>query len=76
MKATQYKKVETIGSFSLYLNEPYYCIKKCNNGAYYHIETGECGGQQVGERMILFDENFNLLSEPIRKKEWEWKYDK
>lgn len=66
-------KVETIGSFSLWLNEPYHTVKKCSSGNYYNKITGECCGQVCYERVILYDAEFKLLSTPIFLKEMEWR---
>ena len=66
-------KKETKGAFSLWINEPYYKVRKCSSGNYYNKITNECCGNIGRNRVILYDDKFQLLSEPIFLDEVEWR---
>lgn len=68
-----YKKVDEQGDFSLWLNFPAYESFSCSSGTFFNAETGEEYGQEAYNIAILFDENFNLLKEPILTKKIKWK---
>lgn len=65
---------ETDGEFSLYLYSPAWRTQKCKKGLFYNKKTGEKTYFEAIDRWIFFDENGNLLSQPIKSEDWEWQY--
>ena len=60
-----YVKVETKGKFSLYINKPIWCTKYCDKGHFINKNTGEDIGKYKELYTHYYDENFNLLDQPI-----------
>ena len=64
-----FKKVEEKGDFALYLNYPiwkqYRILEPNENIVLKHKVTGEILKENHDEIIILYDDKFNLLDEPI-----------
>ncbi len=67
-----FKKVETTGNFSLFLNEPAIQVFKCTVGYYKDEITNECYGKEAETLVQLFDDNLQPLSSPLQKNKIIW----
>lgn len=60
-----YIKVDEKDDFSIYINNPIWCIKSCEYGHFVNKKTGENIGKYKELYIHYYDENFNLYEEPV-----------